>query len=56
MSAPPHPPAHTLGACEQPAHGVPSPSMLDRADTGLERFLAQCPEFDVTLPYRPGTT
>ncbi|MFF4324818.1 hypothetical protein [Streptomyces sp. NPDC001568] len=55
MCAPPHTPAHTLKACEQPAYGVPSSSLLERADAGLERFLAQYPEFDVPPPDHAGT-
>lgn len=55
MSAPPPQPAAVPWTSEQPAHGVPSPSLLERADAGLERFFAKCPEFDVSLPDPPAT-
>lgn len=47
MSAPPSPePDAVPPADTQPAYGVPSPSLLERADAGLDRFLADSPDLD----------
>lgn len=41
-------------ADQQPAHGVPSPALLERADAGLNRFLDQSPDLDTAT--HPTTT